>query len=108
MKAFFLAVPLMAMSLAARSDAFDDMLTVCSALERTGMTTECKFKAPRMIDVTIDTTGAEARKICAGVAAQSAETFESFKVDASNGKAWKLRVISPYSNNTPIAICTIR
>lgn len=81
---------------------FDDAFLLCKAMEGTGLTTECKVQGyDRAVDVTIDTTGAEARKICVGVAA------EMTKYTANFSGQWKLRIFSPYSGNRPIATCAL-
>lgn len=52
--------------------------------------------------VTLDTNGAEGRKICAGVVSEMATVTDNFA-----GK-WKLKIFSPYSGSRPIAVCTLR
>lgn len=72
-------------------------------MEGTGLTTECEVSGYHSrVDVTIDTTGFEARKICAGVAEQMAKAGADFQ-----GK-WKLRILSPYSGDRAIAVCQLR
>ena len=67
------------------------------------MATECTVSGYHSrVDVTIDTNGAEARKICAGVSEQMARAGANF-----NGK-WQLRIISPYSGEKAIAVCPLR
>ena len=88
---------------AASADVIDDAYRVCKAMEGTGLTTRCEVKGwGSTIDVRIDTNGAEARKICAGVANQMAKQTRTFA-----GK-WKLQIFSPYSGDQPIAVCTLR
>lgn len=85
----------------ARADDTDDAFRLCRTMESTGLTTECVVNG-RTIDVTIDTNGGEARKICAGVVNQMAQTTRSF------AGRWKLRVLSPYSGEKAIAVCTLQ
>ncbi|HMM87026.1 hypothetical protein [Azohydromonas sp.] len=87
----------------AHADPVDDAYRLCKAMEGTGLTTECEVSGYHSrVDVTIDTTGAEARKICAGVAEQMARAGANFQ-----GK-WKLRILSPYSGDKAIAVCPLR
>lgn len=85
----------------AAADDTDDAFRLCRAMEATNLTTQCEVNG-RSVDVTIDTNGAEARKICAGVAQQMAQKTRSF------AGRWKLRVFSPYSGTKPIAVCTLQ
>jgi len=91
------------MSGSVHADVIDDAYRVCSAMERTGLTTECKVNGwGSTVDVRIDTNGSEARKICSGVVDAMAQKTRSFA-----GK-WKLRIFSPYSGEHPIAVCTLQ
>ena len=86
-----------------QADAVDDAYRLCAALEGTGLTTECEVKGwGSSVDVRIDTSSSEARKICTGAADMMAQKTRSFA-----GK-WKLRIFSPYSGEHPIAICNLR
>lgn len=83
-------------------DAVSDAFALCSTFESTGLTTDCKVKGgSSSVEVTIDTTGAEARKICAGVVQELSSVTRSF-----NGR-WKLKILSPYSGEKAIAVCTL-
>ena len=85
-----------------RANVFDDAYRVCQALEATGLTTQCFVRRfGRTVDVTIDTSGSEARQICAGTVELIATRTRNF-----NGE-WKLQVFSPYSGDRPIAACTL-
>lgn len=85
------------------ADVIDDAYRLCKAMEATGLTTECEVKGwGSTVDVTIDTSGSEGRKICAGVADMMAKQTRTFA-----GK-WKLRIFSPFSGQRPIAVCTLR
>ena len=88
---------------AANADPVGDAHRLCKAMESTGLTTNCDVSGYHSrVDVTIDTTGAEARKICVGVADQMAKAGANFQ-----GK-WKLRVLSPYSGDKAIAVCQLK
>ena len=85
-----------------KPDVIDDAYKVCTAMEATGLTTKCTVGGwHQTIDATIDTTGAEARKICAGVVSLLMDKTPRFKGE------WKLRILSPYSGESPIAVCTL-
>jgi len=69
----------LALPLPALADAVEDAHKLCKAMESTGQTTECKVSGYRSrVDVTIDSNGQEARKICAGVVNQMAQATHSF------------------------------
>ena len=69
-------------------------------MEATRLATQCWVRGwGRTIDVAIDTNGAEARKICAGIVKLMAEKTRNFAGE------WKLQIFSPYSGGKPIAIC---
>ena len=88
---------------ATHADPVGDAHRLCKAMEGTGLTTDCDVSGYHSrVDATIDTTGAEARKICAGVADQMAKAGANFQ-----GK-WKLRILSPYSGDKAIAVCQLK
>ncbi len=67
------------------------------------MATDCDVSVTqRSVDVRIDTTGSEARKMCAGTVRMLAEHTRSFRGE------WRLRIFSPYSGDHPIATCRLR
>ena len=85
------------------ADAVGDAFGMCASLKGTGLVTECEVKGyGSTVDVTIDTNGSDARKMCAGISDMMAKQTRSFA-----GK-WKLRIFSPYSGQRPIAVCTLR
>jgi len=99
----FVATLLIVAAPAASADVIDDAYRLCKSMEGTGLTTQCEVKGwGSTVDVRIDTNGAEARKICAGVADMMAKQTRTFA-----GK-WKLQIFSPYSGDRPIAVCTLR
>lgn len=90
-----------------KPDAVSDAFGVCAVFDGTGLTTQCEVKSatlstPPSVDVTIDTNGSDARKMCAGIADMMAKQTHSFA-----GK-WRLRIFSPYSGQRPIATCALR
>lgn len=85
-----------------KRDVIDDAYLLCKSMGATGLTTECSVSgSDRAVNVTIDTTGAEARKICKATADLMAQKTDNF------ASQWKLRIYSPYSGNRPIAACTL-
>ena len=98
-----LGLLLLSIAPAARADPVGDAYRLCKAMEATGLSTECKVSGYHSrVDVTIDTTGAEARKICAGVVEQMVRVGANFQ-----GK-WQLRILSPYSGDKAIAVCGLK
>lgn len=85
-------------------DAVDYAYALCTMLKKTGDVTQCKVNirlGGNSVDATIDTTSADARKICTGVASEMAQKTHTFA-----GK-WQLRIFSPYGQEGPIAACTL-
>src|SRR5688500_7848303 len=80
----------------------DDAFTVCEAMKSTGMVSECSVSGfNRTIDVRIDTSGTEARKICDQSSAMITAKSPRFRGE------WELRVFSPFSGDHPLASCRI-
>jgi hypothetical protein len=87
-----------------RSSVTDDAGKLCLAFEKTGLTTACSVNVfDKTIDVTIDTNGTEARKMCVSVVSLLAKQTSSFGFD----NKWKLQIFSPYSGKKAIASCPI-
>ena len=87
----------------ARADVIGDAYRLCESFENTGVATECDVSVTsRSVDVWIDTTGTEARKMCAGTVQMLAQHTRSFQ-----GR-WRLRIFSPFSGDHPIATCRLR
>lgn len=83
--------------------AVEDAYRLCDAFGRSGMTTECSVSGwSHRVDATMDVTGAQARAACANVVSSMATMNNRF-----NGR-WQLRILSPYSGEKAIAICTLR
>jgi hypothetical protein len=84
------------------ADVIDDAFRLCAAAKQTGMTSQCEVKGgSRAIEMTIDTTSAEARKMCVGIVGMMAKQTRSF------ASKWELRIFSPYGPR-PIASCTLQ
>ena len=86
-----------------RSSVVGDAYRVCEAFQNTGLVTECDVNgSDEFIDVRIDTSGAEARKICSQIIPMVSKHTRKF-----SGR-WKLRIFSPYSGSRPITMCVLR
>lgn len=96
------AVAIALLPQAASADTVDNAYGFCSALDGTGLLSKpCEVSGwSQAIDVSIDTSSSEARKICAGIVAQASQ------VGAHFDKGWKVRIYSPYSNGNTIAQCS--
>lgn len=87
-----------------KPDAVSAAYQLCEAAQRTGLSTGCEVQGfGNKVDLRADTTGAEARKMCAGIAdMMTGRGFETARTP------WTLRILSPYSGDQPIAVCTLR
>lgn len=86
---------------AAHADAVSNAYGVCAAMESTGLITRCDVKGwGKSVDMRMDTSSSEARKICSGVADMLGKKGPSLRANK-----WKLRIFSPYSGDEPIAVC---
>jgi len=90
------------LSQASYADTVDNAFKFCSALDATGILSKpCEVSGwNKSIDVTMDTSSTEARKICSGIVAQASQ------VGARFDRGWKVRIYSPYSNGNTIAQCS--
>lgn len=97
----FIVAIIIGMSQASYADTVDNAFKFCRALDSTGLLSEpCDVSGwNQSIDIIMDTSSAEARKICAGIVAQAAQVGARFDRD------WKVRIYSPYSNGNVIAQC---
>jgi len=86
----------------AGADTVDNAFRFCSALDGTGLLSKpCEVSGgSQAIDVTIDTSSSEARKICSSIVAQASQ------VGAHFDRGLKVRIYSPYSNGNTIAQCS--
>lgn len=96
-----MAISLTFLPIAAGADTVDNAFRFCRALDGTGVLSKpCEVSGwSQAIDLSIDTSSSEARKICAGIIAQASQ------VGAHFDKGWKVRIYSPYSNGNTIAQC---
>jgi len=88
----------------AYSDDVDKAYAVCSVFDNTGMLSEpCEISGWNgSVDITLDTTGSEARKICQGVSKSLSKQGVYF-----TERQWKIRIYSPFSNGNTIAVCNL-
>lgn len=102
------AIPLYALMLSfsgfAYSDDVDKAYSVCAVFNNTGMLSEpCEVSGwDGAVDVTLDTSGAEARKVCRGVAQMLSQQGVFF-----NERQWKIRIYSPFSDGNTLAVCNL-
>ena len=96
------ATMILGLSQVSYADTVDNAFKFCSALDATGMLSKpCDVSGwNQSIDVTMDTSSSEARKICSGIVAQASQ------VGAHFDRGWKVRIYSPYSNGNTIAQCS--
>ena len=60
------------------ADAVGDAFGMCASLKGTGLVTECEVKGyGSTVDVTIDTNGSDARKMCAGISDMMAKQIDT-------------------------------
>jgi len=101
----FLALTLAALVLpgGSRADSVGQAFGVCRVFDRTGLLSEpCSVSGwHSSIDVKIDTSGSEARKICSGVAQMLRQ--QGIRFDPR----WKIRIFSPFSGDSTIAQCAL-
>ncbi len=86
------------------SEGLDDVdyaFRICNVVERTGMAIDCKVNT-FSVDITMDTIGSEGKKIC-----EDLSKFMSTQTKVFKGSRWQIKIISPYSNGTPIAKCKL-
>ena len=98
----FAVAMILGLSQASYADTVDNAFKFCSALDATGLLSKpCDVSGwNQSIDVTMDTSSTEARKMCAGIVAQASQ------VGARFDRGWKVRIYSPYSNGNTIAQCS--
>ena len=88
---------------AASADSVGNAYGLCGVFDGTGLLSEpCSVSGwHSAVDVTMDTSAGEARKICAGVAQMMRK--EGVRFDPG----WKIRIYSPYSGDNSIAQCNL-
>ena len=86
-------------------DAFQFLMTYCHKVRGDGPVLECEvFQYQRAIAITVDLDSAEASVVCNGMGILLLSNSESID-DLNDFAGWEIRIISPYSNGTPIARC---
>lgn len=99
---FVLGIPMTA-AFADSESSVNHAYKLCEVFDNTGMLSEpCSVSGwNSSVDVKMDTSGSEARKICNGVA----------KVMRTQGvrfdKRWKIRIYSPFSGDSTLAQCNL-
>jgi hypothetical protein len=87
----------------ASGEALQNAYFVCDVFEKTGISSECQVEhVVRRVDVSVETSEAEAEKLCAVMINTLVEKKRYF------GAGWKLRVLSPERAQTPLAECALR
>jgi hypothetical protein len=82
-------------------NAVDAASAVCAMMENTNLVSECEVQGwGSTVDVTIDTVGPEAIKMCSDTTTLIASQTSLF-----SGRGWRLRIFSPYSGDRPLASC---
>lgn len=100
----YLSIPAVFLSncvLANTPDDVDYAIRICTVVESTGMAINCKVNT-FSVDITMDTNGTEGKKICNSLSDMMSKETKVFK-----GSRWQIKIISPYSNGTPIAKCNL-
>lgn len=99
MKKFIALLSLLTFSHFAFSDDIDSAYSLCSALENTGAITDCDVSGwGKSVNVRLDMSGSEARKLCGPVANMVSGKFNP---------GWKLKIFNPYSGDNAIAVCNL-
>jgi len=88
----------------AQADSVDNAYRLCAAFDGTGqLSQKCSVSGwSSAVDISLDTTAAQARKMCTMVADFTQKNGLVF--DAG----WQLRIYSPFSRDRTIAVCPIR
>lgn len=85
------------------ADTVDNAYRLCSVFDGTGLLSKpCDVSGwNQAVDVSMDTSSSEARKICSSVADMMAQ--KNIRFD----RGWKIRIYSPFSNGNTIATCSL-
>ena len=104
MRKFFLALLLLLPGTPAiASDGLENAYVLCDIFEKTRISTECKASnVSSTVDVIINTTPAEAAKVCSVIVNNMVQTRRSF------GGQWQLRIFAPDRADQPLAACKLR
>ena len=104
MRSFILTALILVTPAYAQSDAVTNAFRLCAMFDATNLASEkCSVSGwNSAIEVSIDTSSSEARKLCGMVATHAQQQGMRF-----DGK-WQIRINSPYSGGNQIAFCTLR
>lgn len=84
------------------ADPVEDAFKLCSVMDGSGvLSSECKVKS-KTVELSIDTTAIEAKKMCTGIVGMSAKYGLRFD------SRWKIRIYSPFSGDNSLAVCTLK
>jgi len=99
--ALIASVSLLLSACGSEKDVFDDAERVCSALNNIEMV-HCEINAEESaLELLINTSESEARKMCSGISAITLEHTSSLR-DAN----WKAKIFLPsWSETTPVTVC---
>jgi hypothetical protein len=103
MRRVLLAALLFHLPPASSADALENAYFLCDLFAKTGVSTECTpSHVTSTVDVTIDTTAAEAGQVCSVIVNNMAQKGRTF------GGQWKLRIFAPDRADEPLAACALR
>lgn len=103
MRRVLLAASILQLPSPSSADPLENAYFLCDLFAKTGVSTECRASnATSTVDVTIDTSAAEADKVCAVIVTNMAQKGRSF------GGQWKLRIFAPDRADEPLAACPLR
>lgn len=86
------------------NDEVENAFLICSAAESTGLLSEqCDISGwSQTITMVMDVPSMEARQLCQGIVSQARSAGMAFR----RGD-WSIKIVSPYSNGTAIAKCSL-
>jgi len=97
-----IALALCVLGSAACAESLANPDTLCNAIKNTGMASDCTVSNwHETVDMSVDTTGLEAIKMCKGTISLILAHKLHF------GEGWKLRILSPFSGDKPLATCDL-
>lgn len=103
MRRLLLPALLLHLSPALSDDGLKNAYFLCDIFAKTGVSTECKASnVTSTVDVIINTSEAEAARVCSVIANSMAQKGRSF------GGKWQLRVFAPDRADQPLAACALR
>lgn len=102
-KRAFQAILLLVLPGVAAADELTNAYFLCDLFARTRVSAECRASnAASTVDVVINTTPAEAAKVCDVIVANMVEKQRAF------GGAWQLRIFAPDHADEPLAACRLK